>query len=141
MQINSKKMPNVGVGIVLIKDNQVLLVKRANPPGAGRWSLPGGKQEFGETVQQTARRELHEETGLECGDLTLAGYVDSIHHDETNQITFHYTILDFAASYIGGCPQPSDDVTEVAWVKQEEFDAYELWHEAKQIIKKAFALL
>lgn len=139
--IHGQQMPKVGIGIALIKGNQVLLVRRANPPGAGKWSLPGGKQELGETAQQTARRELREETGLECGDLILAGYVDSIHRDETNNITFHYTILDFAASYVGGTPRPSDDVTETAWVCKEEFETYELWPEARQIIEKAFALL
>lgn len=139
--MDSPHAPKVGIGIVLIKGDQVLLVRRANPPGAGKWSLPGGKQELGETAQQTARRELREETGLECGDLTLVGYVDSIHRNESNKVAFHYTILDFAASYIGGTPEPSDDVTETAWAYPEEFDAYELWDEARQIIAKAFTLL
>ena len=133
--------PKIGVGIILIKNDQVLLVQRANPPGAGKWSLPGGKQELGETAMQTARRELREETGLECGELTLAGYVDSIHHDETGRIIFHYTILDFAARYVGGTPAPSDDVLDVAWASPHEFDAYELWDEAKRLITTAFTLL
>lgn len=139
--MDTLQAPKVGIGIVLIRDGQVLLVRRANPPGAGKWSLPGGKQELGETAQQTARRELREETGLQCAELTLVGYVDSIHRDESNKITFHYTILDFAASYIGGTPKPSDDVTEIAWASTEEFDAYELWDGARQIIAKAFTLL
>lgn len=139
--MDTPQAPKVGIGIVLIRDGQVLLVRRANPPGAGKWSLPGGKQELGETAQQTARRELREETGLECAELTLVGYVDSIHRDEANKVTFHYTILDFAAPYIGGTPQPSDDVTEIAWAFPEEFDAYELWEEARKIIAKAFTLL
>lgn len=133
--------PKIGVGIILIKDRQVLLVKRANPPGAGKWSLPGGKQELGETIQQTARRELREETGLECGELTLAGYVDSIHHDETGRITFHYTILDFAARYVSGHPRPADDVLDCAWVCEDEFDSYALWEEARHLIAKSFTLL
>ena len=133
--------PRVGVGVILIKNDQVLLVQRANPPGAGKWSLPGGKQELGETVQETARRELREETGLECGELILAGYVDSIHHDETGQIAFHYTILDFMARYIGGNPRAADDTLAVAWVTPDEFDTYDLWDEARTLIASAFALL
>lgn len=139
--MNYPDAPKVGVGIILLKDNQVLLVRRGNPPHAGAWSLPGGKQELGETVQQTAKRELYEETGLDCTDLVFAGYVDSIHRDETGKIAFHYTILDFAARYIGGDPYPADDVSEVAWVSVDQFDAYDLWDEARKLIKKAFKLL
>lgn len=133
--------PKVGVGVILLKNDQVLLVCRGNPPGAGKWSLPGGKQELGETAEQTARRELHEETGLECGALLLAGYVDSIHYDESGKIAFHYTILDFAARYTGGIPKAHDDVTDVAWVSPHEFDAYELWDEARRLITIAFERL
>ncbi|MDE2459542.1 MAG: NUDIX domain-containing protein, partial [Rhodospirillales bacterium] len=65
--------PKVGIGIVLLKDDEVLLVRRGKPPAAGSWSLPGGKQELGETAEEAARRELREETGLECGPMVLAG--------------------------------------------------------------------
>ncbi len=133
--------PKVGIGIVVIRDDQVLLVKRGKPPGAGLWSLPGGKQELGETAEETARRELREETGLECGPLVLAGHADSIHRDAAGRIEFHYTILDFAARYVGGEAVAGDDVVEVAWARPEEFDNYELWSEARRIIAAARKLV
>ncbi|GAN78668.1 NUDIX hydrolase [Acidocella aminolytica] len=133
--------PKVGIGIVLIKDDQVLLVRRGKPPGAGLWSLPGGKQELGETAIETARRELREETGLDCGPLVLAGHVDSIHRNSAGRIEFHYTILDFAARYVGGEPRANDDVLEVAWARPDAFDSYALWDEAQRIIEVAFRLV
>jgi ADP-ribose pyrophosphatase YjhB (NUDIX family) len=130
--------PRIGVGIVLLRGAQVLLVKRGKPPALGAWSLPGGGQELGETAEACARRELFEETGLACGDLTLIAHVDSIHRDAAGQIQYHYTILDFAARFCAGEAIAGDDVSEVAWVRQEDFDRYELWDEARRVITLAF---
>jgi ADP-ribose pyrophosphatase YjhB (NUDIX family) len=132
--------PRVGIGIVLLRGEEVLLVKRGKPPGKGAWSLPGGGQELGETAEETARRELREETGLECGPLTLIGHVDSIHYDEAGRIEYHYTILDFGARYCSGEARPGDDVTEIAWVTAQQFDDYALWEEARRIISKAVSV-
>src|SRR5215472_17118768 len=64
--------PIVGIGIVVIRDDSVLLVRRGKSPNIGAWTLPGGAQELGETTEQAARRELLEETGLEVGPLHFA---------------------------------------------------------------------
>lgn len=133
--------PKVGIGIVLLRNDEVLLARRGKPPGAGLWSLPGGKQELGETAEAAARRELFEETGLHCGPLVLAGHVDSIHRNAEGKIEFHYTILDFAARYIGGEPVAGDDVREVTWARADEFDHYALWKEARRMIEAAFRLV
>ncbi|MCW8306142.1 NUDIX hydrolase [Acidiphilium sp. PA] len=129
--------PRVGIGIVVLRGEAVLLVRRGQPPAQGAWSLPGGGQELGETAEAAARRELFEETGLTVGALWLAGAVDSIHRDAEGRIEYHYTILDFAADYQGGEARPGGDVSAVAWVAEAEFDAYELWAEARRIIALA----
>jgi 8-oxo-dGTP diphosphatase len=129
--------PRVGIGIVVLDGERVLLARRGTPPAAGAWSLPGGGQELGETAEQTARRELLEETGLEVGPLALIAHVDSIHHDAEGRVEYHYTILDFAASYAGGTAVPGGDITELAWARDEEFDAYGLWSEARRVIALA----
>src|SRR5579872_1506487 len=66
--------PFVGIGIVVIKDDHVLLCRRGKPPSVGSWTLPGGAQDLGETCEAAARRELMEETGLAVGDLHFCAH-------------------------------------------------------------------
>ncbi len=133
--------PIVGIGVVVLRPGAVLLARRGRAPSLGAWSLPGGAQELGETAEQAARRELQEETGLTVGPLLLAANVDSIHRDDDGRIRFHYTILDFAARWHGGEAVAGGDITEIAWAAFDQFDAYDLWAEARRVIAIARRLL
>ncbi len=133
--------PRVGIGVVVLWDRRVLLVRRGREPALGQWSIPGGGQELGETAEAAARRELLEETGLAVGELFLAGNVDSIHRDEKGQIKFHYTILDFAARYAGGEVRAGSDVTDITWASADQLETYDLWSEAVRIITRARSIL
>lgn len=133
--------PLVGIGIVLLKRDAVLLVRRAKAPSLGQWALPGGGQELGETAEATARRELLEEAGLEAGPMLLAAHVDSIHRDEAGRIQFHYTILDFAAAWIGGEPVPGGDVSAAVFAPLDGLEDYRLWSEAHRVIAIARRLV
>jgi 8-oxo-dGTP diphosphatase len=133
--------PIVGIGIVVIKGNTVLLVRRGKPPNIGAWTLPGGAQELGETTEEAARRELLEETGVEVGTLHFAATVDNIRHDETGRVRFHYTIIDFAARWVSGDPVADTDVTEAVWAPLDALDDYGLWSEAHRVIAIARRLV
>jgi 8-oxo-dGTP diphosphatase len=133
--------PIVGVGVAVLRPGQVLLVRRGSPPNLGAWSLPGGGQELGETAQEAARRELLEETALTVGPLLLAANVDSIHRDGAGRVQFHYTILDFAASWQDGDPVAGGDITELTWADVDALDRYDLWSEAHRVIAEARRLL
>jgi 8-oxo-dGTP diphosphatase len=135
------KHPLIGIGIIVLKGEEVLLIKRGRPPAQNQWSLPGGGQELGETAQAAARRELLEETGLQIGKLTLIDVVDSIYRDEHGFIQYHYTILDFAGLYRTGTPHAASDVLDLAWVHPKNFDSYALWPEARRVIGQAFSKL
>lgn len=103
--------PELSVGAVIIDDDRLLLVRRARPPGLGRWSLPGGRVERGETLAEALVREVAEETGLVCACGPLVGWVERIGHDH------HFVILDFEATPLEpGEPRAGDDASEVAWV-------------------------
>ena len=139
--------PIVGIGVAVLRPESslrplsVLLVRRGNPPNAGAWSLPGGAQELGETMEQAARRELQEESGLVVGPLHLAATVDSITPDDHGRVRYHYTIIDYAAAWQGGEPRPGGDATDCAWAAWDAFDRYALWSEARRVIAIARTLL
>lgn len=99
------------MGAVAVREGRLLLVRRGRDPQAGRWSVPGGRVESGESLAQAVVREVAEETGLTvvCGP--LVGWVERIH------LTHHFVILDFWASVIGpASPSAGDDAAEAAWV-------------------------
>ena len=96
--IDYPERPIAGVGVVVFRNEEVLLVKRKKAPYKGQWSIPGGKQRLGETVTQAARRELMEETGVEVNELTLIEVIDIIVPDEEGKILYHYIVADYRAT-------------------------------------------
>lgn len=139
--MNLPATPVVGVGTVVMKGEAVLIIRRAHPPRAGSWSLPGGKQRLGETVAEAAARELAEETGLTDLDwLGVADVVDLIDRDPAGNLRFHYTVIDFAARWRAGEPTAGDDADAVAWAMPGDYDQYGLTDLVRRVIGKAFSL-
>ena len=126
--------PLVGIGIIVLRGDSLLLVRRGRPPAEGRWSLPGGGQELGETAEAAARRELMEETGLEVGAMRLVGHADSIHLGPDGRVQFHYTILDFAAAWREGEPVAGGDVLDALFAPLNRLADYELWSEIHRVV-------
>ncbi|MGH7056483.1 MAG: NUDIX hydrolase [Acetobacteraceae bacterium] len=133
--------PLVGIGIVVLKPDAVLLVRRGHPPNQGQWSLPGGAQELGESAEEAARRELAEETGLSVGVLQLVGHFDSIHRDSLGRVRFHYTILDFGARYERGTASRGSDVEEAVWAAFDLLQPFKLPAQTVAMIGRARVLL
>jgi len=125
----------VAVGVVVWKDDEVLLIRRAKPPRRGEWSTPGGAQELGETVKDTATREVREETGLDVTVTDLIEVVDFIERDDTGRVSYHYTLVDWSAEWRNGEALPSDDVSEIMWVDPAELESYGIWSETVRIIR------
>lgn len=126
--------PWVGVGVILLRGDEVLLVQRGKPPRVGSWSLPGGAQHVGETTQQAARRELEEETGLQAGPLLLADVIDAVTYDARGKPRYHYTIIDYCARWHAGEARPGDDVAAVAWAGPQQLADYKLTKAALDVI-------
>jgi mutator protein MutT len=81
------KAPGVGCGAAIVREGQLLLVKRLRAPEAGHWSLPGGKVEFGESVADAVRREIREEVGLEIELGKSLGIVEMIGFDDQHWVS------------------------------------------------------
>ncbi len=126
--------PFVGVGVVVWRDRQVLLIKRGKPPRQGQWSLPGGVQKLGETVFETARREIREETGLEIEVIDTVAVIDSIQRDDQGDVRYHYTLVDVLAEWRGGEARAQDDAADATWATLDELERFDLWDETVRVI-------
>lgn len=129
--------PIVGVGAVVWRGGELLLARRGRPPKQGTWTLPGGMQHVGETVAETARREIREETGLDIEVVDVVAVVDLIERDAAGAVRYHYTIVDVLAEWRGGEAVAGDDVDAVAWVRPDALDGYELSGDALRVIRLA----
>jgi 8-oxo-dGTP diphosphatase len=113
--------PEVCIGAVAVDDDRLLLVRRGRPPGVGRWSVPGGRVAWGETLAEAVVRELVEETGLEGVCDELLGWVERIDGEH------HFVILDFRVTVLDPAdPVAGDDAVEAAWIPLHEVIELEL---------------
>ena len=87
------KIPKVGLGVCIVKDNTVLLGKRKNAHGEGSWCFPGGHLEFGESYEECARRETFEEVGLSIKNLQLVTATNDIFPREDKHYVTIYIFL------------------------------------------------
>lgn len=132
--------PFVGVGAVIVDAGHVLIVKRGQPPLAGQWSLPGGVVETGETMAAAAQRETFEETGLMVDVGPVVDVLDRIHFDADGRVEYHYVLVDYLCTAIGGTLHPQSDILDARWVSRDELSAFRLTPGAHAVIDKAFAL-
>lgn len=113
-------VPRLGVLAVALRGGRVLLVRRANPPDAGLWGFPGGKVDWGETVEAAALRELHEETGITATPGPIIASGDAISHDESGAVAFHYHLVAVLCRAPQGEARAADDALAAEWVPVAE---------------------
>ena len=90
--------PKVGIGVILVKDNKVLLLKRKNAHGEGTWSFPGGHLEFNEEFEDCVIREVEEETGITVSNIRFAGLTNDMFQKENK----HYVTIFMLCGWVSG---------------------------------------
>ena len=129
----------MGVGAVIVKDGQAIIIKRANDPYKGQWSIPGGRVELGESLADAVRREMREETGLDVQVGPLLEVFERIHRDDAG-VRYHFVIIDYLCSCVGGTLRAGDDAADAVWVTSEELDRCDIRESAVTVIRKGLAL-
>ena len=144
--------PIVGVGAVILvsraeaegighgeraPDNGVVLVKRRFEPLAGRWSLPGGALEVGETLEAGIAREVAEETGLTIEVGPIVDVFDRILLDQDGRIQYHFVLIDYLCRPRGGRLEAGSDVADAVLADPDRLEPFGMTDKAVDVIRKA----
>ena len=132
--------PHIGVGVMMVRNDHLLLIKRKYNPDAGYWSIPGGHLDLGERVEHAAVREAHEETGFKTKITKLAGIINKIMYDDDGKIEYHYVLINYFVEQIEGDPnQPpnaADDALDAKFVPFDEVKNYKLTESLVELLKR-----
>lgn len=132
--------PYLAVSAATFRDDRVLIVRRAQPPAKGLYTLPGGVVEAGESLEQAVVREVREETGLDIEPIALAGYHEAIVRDAAGRVERHFVILPFAARYSAGEISLNDELAEARWLLPSELSGLKTTDGLADIVAAAWAL-
>ena len=138
--------PIPAVGAIAFSEGHVLLIQRGKPPAQGKWTLPGGVIEVGESPEEALIREIWEECQLKIRPVRVAEIVNKVIRDDTGKVWYHYLIIDYIVECVDSrsCRKfagiPASDAANVRWVRLEELDLYDLTEGVADLIHKAAAI-
>ena len=133
--------PRCGASAAIFRGSAVLLIERAKGALKGRWSLPGGHIEPGETARAAAVREVLEETGVEADLQGLVDIHDVILRRADGTLLAHYLIAVFCGRWRAGEPSAGSDASATRFVGIGEIEDYPLTDGAAPLIRRAWAQL
>ena len=133
--------PIVGVGAVIVFEGKILLEKRKNEPGKGKWSIPGGIVDLGESLEDAVIRETQEETCLEVENPRLLDVVDDVELDGKGKAKYHFVIIDYALQTKCGTFRVASDADELRWVPFDEVEKFELTHSFRVFFRRSRQVL
>jgi 8-oxo-dGTP diphosphatase len=131
---NLEERIRAGVGAVVFRGEEVLVIRRGKPPFKGQWSIPGGGLDYGEKLQEAVAREVREETGLEIRVLGLLDVFEAL-PSETGRA--HNLMIDYIAEWVSGEPRAGDDAEAAEFVSLEEAERRISWDVTRRAVARA----
>lgn len=131
--------PRVSAHTIVRKDDRVLLIQRGGEPFKGTWAPPGGGVDLGETVYDAGKREVLEETGIECEIEGVQEIDDQIYLDSEGKVEVHTVIIRLLARYIGGEMKADSDAADAGWFTVDELDKLPIPEKLREIILRAWS--
>lgn len=136
--MNEEKSVRIGVGAVVFRGDDVLLIKRGKPPFLGEWSIPGGGLHYSEAILAAVAREVREETACE---IRITGLIDVFEAIPNEDYAFPHTIMiDYAAEWVSGAPKAGDDAAAAEFVPIEEAKSRLSWDETRRALAMALEM-
>ncbi len=130
--------PILAVSAAIIRDNRVLIVRRAKPPSEGFYTLPGGGVEAGESLHDAITREVMEETGIAIEPVAFAGYREAVRRDADGKVARHFVIMAFACRWLAGEPRLNEELAEARWLEPAEIAGLKTTDGLTEIVTAAF---
>jgi mutator protein MutT len=127
----------VGVGAVVVHEGRVLLIRRGKEPLRGRWVVPGGTVELGETLEAAVVREVREETGIEVRPREIVTVFDRIQRDG-DAVRHHFVIVDYLCDFVAGTLRAGSDAEDAAFVAPADIGEYALPEKALEVVLDGF---
>ena len=132
--------PQLAVSAVIFRHGQLLVVRRANAPGRGLYSVPGGRVEHGETLHQAAMREVREETALSIDIVGFAGWREVL-PDPAAGRAGHYLVISFAAHWRAGDVALNEELDDFRWIMPEDVTVLRTTQGLSEIVQAARRLV
>ncbi|MBE7543432.1 MAG: NUDIX hydrolase [Bryobacteraceae bacterium] len=133
--------PLLGVGAVVFRGDEVLLIQRGKPPLEGWWTLPGGLVESGERLESAVVREVLEETGLLVRPTAIAAVFERIMPDIDGRTEYHYVIIDYLCELLSGTLAAASDVAAAEWVPLASLQNRQIAPGTPGVVHRALTLL
>ena len=133
------RFPVVAASAVVLREGQILMIRRSNEPNKGMWSIPGGRVELGETVYEAVQREVFEECNIEIEILRLLNVGDNIIQDDEGRVKYHYILVDFLAEYKCGEITAQSDAEEYRWVTTKELHRLDIAPQLRTLLMQTMS--